>query len=65
MLKGADGKVLEVECETHLKMRCRHGACAKANAFVVKGAPNNFLGRREIQAFGVISVLNKGTTSSI
>jgi transposase InsO family protein len=57
VLKGADGNVLKVKCETCVEMTSKHGMSTVANAFVVRGATNNLLGKREINDLEIISVV--------
>ena len=57
VLKGADGRNLNVVCETALELTSKQGASTRTSAFVIKGAINNLLGKREISDLNIINVV--------
>ena len=65
VLKGADGRVLQVLCETELELTSRKGTSTKTSAFVIIGATNNLLGRNEISDLNIINVISQIQCESI
>ena len=65
VLKGADGSVLNVLGETSMNISSRKGADTDAVAFIVGGASANLLGREEIKALGLISIVNTVSEDNI
>ena len=57
VLKGADGRILTVICGTSLHMTTKQRNSTELEAFVVKGATNNLLGKQEIRDLHIIKVV--------